>query len=586
MKRFLAFQGRGARIFDSEPTPIHGVVTGTRAMIEPVVEMTLNKDKTFEIHAELQRRFDTTKLHPGRRRSRFIKLLVDSPQEYPVWFADIDPKTRLEVLRDHGRVIMQDVTYKTNVYGLYLSVFVVIDSNLNSRLVGQALLSRQATEDHQWAFSAPRLAINASDTDAPARSINERDNAPLAASSSSNSSLSTSTTSAPDPAAPIGLDLDPRSFTEGDAAIDFSRDLPDLVIITDFDQAAQNAVRAVFPNGRPVGCRWHMNVAVDMRDGGRRRAVPRTADDPPNLEKIRKRAREFLLYVDGAQTEEEFERRWRQPPQDLDKRVCNYLTRTWHPKRRLWATWAIGTFFRAGCTTSSRVEGMNGLLKRFGLDTNTRLMGVDSAVGRELIREADQANKMEAVLQNVHNCTPVRLQERDLAEMPYDQFRELANNDMIDDAYLMAKDKSLVDRDFIFPSEDGSLGKNSNGGEVRPPEPVGPNFGQLIREQVRPTTPRALEEDLDAADADVLVLDKDEYDGELPPDDDEEPGPAAAKGKAPAARQPLATLSSTTAARSTAATATATTTTTPAAIANAPMTSGARALQELLKKKH
>ncbi|KAI9178928.1 hypothetical protein H9P43_005590 [Blastocladiella emersonii ATCC 22665] len=157
---------------------------------------------------------------------------------------------------------------------------------------------------------------------------------------------------------------------------------------------------------------------------------------------------------------------------------------------------------------------------------------------------------------------------------------------MIDDAYLMGKGKSLVDRDFIFPSEHGSLGKNSNGGEVLPPEPVGPDFGQLIREHMRPTTPRALEEDLDAADADVLVLDKDEYDGELPPDDDEEPGPAAGKGKAPAARQPLATLSSTTAARSTAATATATTTTTPAAIANAPMTSGARALQELLKKRH
>ncbi|KAI9190485.1 hypothetical protein H9P43_001919 [Blastocladiella emersonii ATCC 22665] len=561
--------------------------------MEPVVEMTLNRDKAFEIHAELQRQFDTTKLHrkqvkharrrvtetvygkPGDDAARFIKLLVDSPQEYP-----------LEVLRDHGRVTMQDVTYKTNVYGLYLSVFVVIDSNLNSRLVGQALLSRQATEDHQWAFSALRLAINASDTDASARSINERDNAPLAASSSSNSSST----------APIGLDLDPRSLTEGDAAIDFSRDLPDLVIITDFDQAAQNAVRAVFPNGRPVGCRWHMNVAVDMRDGGRQRAVPRTADDPPNLAKIRKRAREFLLYVDGAQTEEEFERRWRQPPQDLNKRVYDYLTRTWHPKQRLWATWAIGTFFRAGCTTSSRVEGMNGLLKRFGLDTNTRLMGVDSAVGRELVREADQANKMEAVLQNVHNCTPVRLQERDLAEMPYDQFRELANNDMIDDAYLMAKGKSLVDRDFIFPSEHGSLGKNSNGGEVLPPEPVGPDFGQLIREHMRPTTPRAIEEDLDAADADVLVLDKDEYDGELPPDDDEEPGPAAGKGKAPAARQPvqgradslpdLATLSSTTAARSIAATATATTTTTPAAIADAPMTSGARALQELLKKKH
>ncbi|KAI9173135.1 hypothetical protein H9P43_007266 [Blastocladiella emersonii ATCC 22665] len=182
----------------------------------------------------------------------------------------------------------------------------------------------------------------------------------------------------------LGLDLNPETLIK-DATLNLTRDFEGFVVITDFDQAAQNAVEAVFLRGQRIGCRWHMDVAVDIRDSGQ----------PGSL---RNAARNFLRHVHEARTEEEFDRLWNQKPQDLDDRVYEYLTCTWHKRRRLWASWAIGTFFHAGSTTSSRVKGISGLMKSFGLNTNSRLVHVDDAVGLELVREANQVASMEQQL--------------------------------------------------------------------------------------------------------------------------------------------------------------------------------------------
>ncbi|KAI9172950.1 hypothetical protein H9P43_007081 [Blastocladiella emersonii ATCC 22665] len=309
---------------------------------------------------------------------------------------------------------MQDVTYKTNMDGLFLSVFVAVDGNLNTRLVAQALLSRQKTEDHKRAFSALRVAIDAARGRSvmppralPAKATNalieslilehaddDQGAARVPAQQSTVRSNECSDTpradgDSADSSAAVGLNLNPETLIK-DATLNLTRDFEGFVVITDFDQAAQKAVEAVFPRGQRIGCRWHMDVVVDTRDSGRRRAVPRTADDPPFVEGLRKAARNFLRRVNEARTEEECNRLWNQKPQDLDDRVYEYPTRTWYTRRRLWASWAIGTFFRAGSTTSSRVEGMNGLMKSFGLNTNSRLVHVDDAVGLELVREANQ----------------------------------------------------------------------------------------------------------------------------------------------------------------------------------------------------
>lgn len=48
--------------------------------------------------------------------------------------------------------VFNDVTYKTNRYGMPLSLFVGFDSNRRNILLAQALLLDESLESHVWMF--------------------------------------------------------------------------------------------------------------------------------------------------------------------------------------------------------------------------------------------------------------------------------------------------------------------------------------------------------------------------------------------------------------------------------------------------
>ena len=57
---------------------------------------------------------------------------------------------QVELYIRYGSVVVHDNTAKTNIYGLPLSIFVVVDNNYNTRSVAQAFLDDETLESYSW----------------------------------------------------------------------------------------------------------------------------------------------------------------------------------------------------------------------------------------------------------------------------------------------------------------------------------------------------------------------------------------------------------------------------------------------------
>ena len=90
------------------------------------------------------------------------RWLEDEQKKDCSWFVrkDIDEQNRLKrlfwmnpqqrALYHRYHVLMNDSTFKTNRFGMPLNVFIVVDTNGKTRLVGCALVSSETTDDYTW----------------------------------------------------------------------------------------------------------------------------------------------------------------------------------------------------------------------------------------------------------------------------------------------------------------------------------------------------------------------------------------------------------------------------------------------------
>ena len=63
----------------------------------------------------------------------------------------MEPK-QVELYIRYSAVVAHDNTAKTNIYGLPLSIFVVVDNNYNTRPVAQAFLDDETLESYAWSL--------------------------------------------------------------------------------------------------------------------------------------------------------------------------------------------------------------------------------------------------------------------------------------------------------------------------------------------------------------------------------------------------------------------------------------------------
>lgn len=95
-----------------------------------------------------------------------VDLLVKLKEADEQWVIgiDVDPETRkfrqlfwmspgqVDLARRFGDVIINDITYQRNKYGLPLNIWMVIDHQFKSRNIAYALHTSETVEDHEWAL--------------------------------------------------------------------------------------------------------------------------------------------------------------------------------------------------------------------------------------------------------------------------------------------------------------------------------------------------------------------------------------------------------------------------------------------------
>ena len=59
---------------------------------------------------------------------------------------------QIELYIRYDSVVAHDNTAKTNIYGLPLSIFVIVDNNYNTRPVAQAFLDDETLESYAWSL--------------------------------------------------------------------------------------------------------------------------------------------------------------------------------------------------------------------------------------------------------------------------------------------------------------------------------------------------------------------------------------------------------------------------------------------------
>jgi len=147
-----------------------------------------------------------------------------------------------------------------------------------------------------------------------------------------------------------------------------------LVFITDADPAADAAVAQVYEMTYQIHCIFHISENL-----------------PRNLKsKLHNQyesfVRDFFL-CHNSLCEEDFYERWSQLTETYVN-VKDYLMRALYPSRRAWACAFTSKTFTAGTQTTSRVEGLNSIIKRT-LSANGGLCDLASALDTRLEVETE-----------------------------------------------------------------------------------------------------------------------------------------------------------------------------------------------------
>ena len=146
-----------------------------------------------------------------------------------------------------------------------------------------------------------------------------------------------------------------------------------LVFITDADPAADAAVRQTYENTYSVHCIFHISENL-----------------PKNLKsKLHDQYENFVhdfFFCRNSLCEEGFYERWARLTEKYSN-VKDYLMRALYPSRQAWARAFTSKIFTAGIQTTSRVEGLNSIIKRL-LTSSSSLCGLVDALDARLQDEA------------------------------------------------------------------------------------------------------------------------------------------------------------------------------------------------------
>jgi hypothetical protein len=251
------------------------------------------------------------KKEPAKKNAfNIINSLLEKKANESEWIVEyqIDPISQslthilwmepqqVELYIRYGSVVAHDNTAKTNIYGLPLSIFVVVDNNYNTRPVAQAFLYDETLESYAWSL---RVLLQA-------------------------------------------LGIYPT------------------VMITDANPAMDAAIAQIYPQTKHLHCIWHIGQNI-----------------PKNLKsKLQGSYEEFAKRFFQCRNKlsiEGFENGYMKLIEDYPS-TKSYLERLYESKKS-WARCYTSSYFTAGMQLTSRVESINGVIKK---DLDGRCVSLNS----------------------------------------------------------------------------------------------------------------------------------------------------------------------------------------------------------------
>ena len=170
-----------------------------------------------------------------------------------------------------------------------------------------------------------------------------------------------------------------------------------LVFVTDADPAADAAIAQIYEATYPIHCIFHISENL-----------------PKNLKsKLHEQYESFVhdfFLCRNSLCQENFNERWSQLIENYSN-VKDYLMRALYPSRQAWARAFTSKTFTARIQTTSRVEGLNNIIKRM-LAANSTLCDLADVLDSRLQAEAERTRFFE--YQTLSNCMGITSVGHDL----------------------------------------------------------------------------------------------------------------------------------------------------------------------------
>ncbi len=140
------------------------------------------------------------------------------------------------------------------------------------------------------------------------------------------------------------------------------------VFLSDQEEALKSAIHELLPTVPQLLCIWHINMNVL----GNAKEVWREANgvSKEEKEKITQERDQFMArwkQVVYAKTEYDFDQIWQKLLSDYSSQpaLCSYLQQNQYQTRTAWAAAWTSQYRHYGTTTTSPIEGMHSVLKRY-----------------------------------------------------------------------------------------------------------------------------------------------------------------------------------------------------------------------------
>src|SRR2546425_5434964 len=170
-----------------------------------------------------------------------------------------------------------------------------------------------------------------------------------------------------------------------------------LVFVSDADPAADAAIAQIYKATYPIHCIFHISENL-----------------PKNLKsKLHEQYESFVhdfFLCRNSLCQENFNERWSQLIENYSN-VKDYLMRALYPSRQAWARAFTSKTFTAGIQTTSRVEGLNNIIKRM-LAANSTLCDLADVLDSKLQAEAERTRFFK--YQTLSNCMGITSVGHDL----------------------------------------------------------------------------------------------------------------------------------------------------------------------------